>query len=248
MQASAGHGGLPRRSIVPLPAPAYRSPLRASLRDRLRPNLDTASTRQGRRLSKKTGTLVRGVPNSGQNVLQPSIVIFGRLRLPSQKRPRAAGAPPVESDSRVGKTPRSPCLVQKHRDHRGGQGGAERDQGDLPAGHAAGDDRVAVAWTGGAADALDLFVPPAPTEHASGGHRPAPGGVGLLEEDGRRRRGLQLPRPLGRLGDLSDHLAHGLVLRFEGDIGLGYHANKQVVIVHDRQPPHLMLCHQVKRV
>ena len=106
----------------------------------------------------------------------------------------------------------------------------------------------AVAWTGGAADALDLFVPPAPTEHASGGHRPAPGGVGLLEEDGRRRRGLQLPRPLGRLGDLSDHLAHGLVLRFEGDIGLGYHANKQVVIVHDRQPPHLMLCHQVKRV
>ena len=24
--------------------------------------------------------------------------------------------------------------------------------------------------------------------------------------------------------------------------------NKQVVIVHDRQPPHLMLCHQVERV
>lgn len=106
----------------------------------------------------------------------------------------------------------------------------------------------AVAWTGGAADALDLFVPPAPTEHASGGHRPAPGGVGLLEEDGRRRRGLQLPRPLGRLGDLSDHLAHGLVLRFERDIGLGYHANEPILIVHDRQPPHLMLCHQVERV
>jgi len=75
-----------------------------------------------------------------------------------------------------------------------------------------------------------------------------PGGVGQLEEDGERQRGLQLPRPLGRLGDLSDHLAHRLVLRFERYIGLGYHANEPILIVHDRQPPYLMLCHQVKRV
>lgn len=73
-------------------------------------------------------------------------------------------------------------------------------------------------------------------------------GVRQLEEDGERRRGLHLPRPLGRLGDLSDHLAHGLVLRFERYIGLGYHANEPILIVHDRQPPYLMLCHQVKRV
>jgi len=106
----------------------------------------------------------------------------------------------------------------------------------------------AVAWTGGAAEALDLFVRPAPiTEHASGGQQPDPGGVRQLEEDG-ERRGLHLPRPLGRLGDLSDHLAHGLVLRFERDIGLGHHANEPILVVYDRQPPHLMLCHQVKRV
>src|SRR5918999_6025632 len=61
-------------------------------------------------------------------------------------------------------------------------------------------------------------------------------------------RRLQLPRPLGRLGDLSQHLAHGLVLRLDRDVGLGHHANEPILVVHDRQAPHLMLCHQLKRV
>jgi len=156
---------------------------------------------------------------------------------------------PVGSGSRVGKTPGSPCPVQQHRDHRGDQDGAERDLGDLPAGHAAGDDRVGSGLDrrrGGSARP----VRPASAHYGACFRRAeaCPGDVRQLEEDGERRRGLHLPRPLGRLGDLSDHLAHGLVLRFERDIGLGHHANEPILIVDDRQPPHLMLCHQVKRV
>jgi hypothetical protein len=47
------------------------------------------------------------------------------------------------------------------------------------------------------------------------------------------------------LGNLCEHLAHGLVLRLERDVGLGHHANEPTLIVHDRQAPHLMLCYQL---
>jgi hypothetical protein len=29
---------------------------------------------------------------------------------------------------------------------------------------------------------------------------------------------------------------------------LGHHANEPILLVHDRQAPHLMLCHQLKRI
>jgi hypothetical protein len=76
--------------------------------------------------------------------------------------------------------------------------GTVRDLGDLPAGHAAGDDRVAVAWTGGVAEALDLFVRPAPiTEHVSGGQRRARGRRAQLGDLAERRIGRRAARTRG---------------------------------------------------
>jgi hypothetical protein len=116
MQTSAAHGGPPRRSIVPLPAAASRSPLRASLRDRLRPNLDAASTRLASAAIEEDGDFSQRRPELGSECAP---TVDRDLRTPPAAGPGTGPTgryAPVGSGSRVGKTPRGPCPVQQHRD------------------------------------------------------------------------------------------------------------------------------------
>src|SRR6187200_3733799 len=48
------------------------------------------------------------------------------------------------------------------------------------------------------------------------------------------------------LGDLLDHVAGVLRVRFLGDVGLGDDADEAAVLLDDRQPPHLMAGHEAK--
>ena len=95
-----------------------------------------------RRLSRKTGDSGQRRPELGSECAS---AVDRDLRTPPAAGPGTGPTgryAPVGSGSRVGKTPRGPCPVQQHGDHRGDEGGAERNRGDLPARHAAGDDRV----------------------------------------------------------------------------------------------------------
>lgn len=63
-----------------------------------------------------------------------------------------------------------------------------------------------------------------------------------------RGTGLNVARSLGRLRYLTHHFADGLLFSSERDVSLGHYADKPILLVHDRQAPHLMSCHQLESV